>query len=108
MCHIYDKIIVIYITYICQIKHTSFYVDYLDSEYEEMKEMLDDFAERYGRTTEHERRFSNNPNDEYFAFLIRLATFILSEEKLINSQEMRLDRKNGRLRVHKTISIEED
>ena len=30
MCHIYDKIIVIYITYICQIKHTSFYVDYLD------------------------------------------------------------------------------
>ena len=30
MCHIYDKIIVIYITYICQIKYTSFYVDYLD------------------------------------------------------------------------------
>ena len=28
MCHICDKNIVIYITYICQIKHTSFYVDY--------------------------------------------------------------------------------
>ena len=30
MCHIYDKIIVIYITYICQIKNASFFVDYLD------------------------------------------------------------------------------
>ena len=83
-------------------------VDRLDSEYELMKEMLDDFAGRYAMATEHERRFYNNPNDDYFAFLIRLATFIFSEEKLINSQEMRLDRKNGRLRVHKTIRIEED
>lgn len=84
------------------------YVDYLKSEYEEMKDMLDDFADRYAMTTEHERRFSNQPNDDYFAFLVRLATFIFSEEKLINSQEMRLDRKNGRLRVHKTLRVGED
>ena len=30
MCHIYLFYILIYITYICQIKHTSFYVDYLN------------------------------------------------------------------------------
>ena len=30
MYHIQDKIILIYITYICQTKNTSFFVDYLD------------------------------------------------------------------------------
>ena len=44
------------------------YVDYLNSEYEEMKEMLDDFADRYAMKKQHEILFYNHTNDDNFEF----------------------------------------